>query len=293
VEKKFISLTMGKNLKSYLKIFRITEWRAYFLMAFLGFLVAKGFLFPLMDIFIFFVLIISFLAFGFAVNNCFDTKEDKNRNDKINPLAEKEIKFKNTFILSILPGFLGLTLSLIFGWKVFLFCLAGLTVSFFYSAPPLRFKGRPVLDLISHGFFAGVFWFALPLLVFKSEWNLFHYFLSLSIFYLSLTLELRNHLEDFDSDKEADLKTFVCVFGKNFSERLLQLLALLFPLTIFPVFLLDFPKHLFLFFVSILIFLFFFQFLQKSKTKEDYKSYRALDFYSIFLFSFLVVLNVF
>lgn len=284
---------MKKDLKFYLKIFRITEWRAYFLMAFLGFWIAKGFLFPPEDIFIFFIIVVSFLAFGFAVNNCFDIEEDAHRKDKLNPLAERGLKFKDTFLLSVLPGFLGLALSLVFGWKVFLFCLVALFVSFFYSAPPLRFKGRPVVDLISHGFFAGVFWFVLPLLVFQTEWNLSYYFLSFSIFYLSLTLELRNHLEDFDSDNEANLRTFVCVFGKNFSEKLLRSLALVFPLTILPVFLLNFPQYLFVFFVATPIFLFAFQLLQKAKQGQNYKSYRALDFYSVSFFSLFAALSVF
>lgn len=279
------------NLNSYFRIFRISEWRAYFLMAFFGFLIARGFLSPPRDILAFFILVILFLAFGFAVNNCFDIKEDKHRDDKINPLAERGMKFKNSFILSALPGLLGLALSSIFEWKVFLLCLIAVIVSFFYSAPPLRFKGRPIIDLISHGFFAGVFWFLLPLLFFRAELNLFHYLILSYIFYISLILELRNHLEDFDFDKKAGLRTSVCVFGKNFSEKLLRLLALFFPLAVFPVFLFYFSGYLFLFFVSALIFIFFFQLLQKSKMKQSYGAYRALDFYSLFLFGSIAVLN--
>lgn len=283
-----------EKLKIYLKFFRIGEWRAYFLMAFLGFGIARGFNSSWVDIAIFFALIVLFLAFGFAINNCFDTKEDQYHKDQLNPLAQKKMRFKTSFFISLFPGILGLALSIFFGKVVFLFCLAGLTVSFFYSAPPLRFKERPVFDLISHGFFAGAFWFILPLLVFRAEWSWFHYLISLSIFYLSLTLELRNHLEDFVSDKEAGTKTFVCVFGRNFSDKLLRVLVLFFPATLLPIFLFDFPRYLFLFLFLTLIFIFFFQLFHRLKLKmtTNYKVYRVMDIYSVSLFSLLAFLKI-
>lgn len=263
-------------------------------MAFLGFLIAKGFLFPLGDIIIFFILVVSFLALGYGVNDCFDVKEDKYRKDRINPLVNKEISFKTGLIFSISPGIFGLVLSTIYGWRVFLFCLVGVIIGFFYSAPPLRLKGRPVLDLISHGFFAGVFWFVLPLFFFKTELNLFHYLISFSIFYFFLVLELRNHLEDFESDKKADIKTFVCAFGPGFSEKLLQYLTVIFPLTIFPVFLLVFPKYLFLFLVFSLFFLFSFQFfVRRLKTEKSYKIYRIIDIYAFSFFGLSAVFSAF
>lgn len=274
---------MPKDLKSYLKIFRVAEWRAYFLMAFFGFLISRGFTSPPLNIVIFFVVVVSFLAFGFAVNNRFDVKEDKNQTDRV----------RVGLFFSMLPGIFGLVLSTVFGWRVFLFCLIGLLAAFFYSAPPLRFKERPVWDLLSHGFFAGVFWFILPLLIFKVEWTPFHYFLSFSLFYLSLTLELRNHLEDFELDRGAGLKTSVCVFGKDFSDVFLKILTFLFPLTIFPIFLLDFPKYLLVFLISTLVFVFSFQFLLASKSSRNYKIYRAMDAYANFSFSLLAILTIF
>lgn len=259
-------------------------------MAVFGFFVAKGFLFPLKDIIIFYILVLLFLAFGFSINDRFDLKEDKYRKDRVNPVVSKEIGLKSGLILAISPGILALILASLFSFKIFLFSLIGIAIAFFYSAPPLRFKNRPLLDLISHGLFAGVFWFLLPLLIFKTNLNLFHYLITFSIFYLSIMLELRNHLEDYETDKKGGLRTFVCVLGKKFSEQFLKFLALLFPLTLFPVFLLFLPQYLFLFSILTLIFLFT---ILIFKNSQMVRNYRIVDIYAVFSFVFLVLFIIF
>lgn len=281
---------MKTNLKPYLRLFRIPDWRGYFLMASLGFVISKGFLFPFWDIIIFYAIVLLLLAFGFSVNDCFDTREDRYRKDRINPVVSKEISFRSGLFLSVLPGVLGLALSTVFGLKVFLFSLAGASIGFFYSAPPLRTKSRPLLDLVSHGLFAGVFLFVLPLLIFNPQLTLFHYLIAFSIFYLSMTLELRNHLEDYEVDKRAGLRTFVCVFGYKKSERLLRYLAILYPLTIFPIFLLISQKYLFLFLIFTLVFLFFFLF---ERSLKIVKNYRIMDAYAISSFGLLSTVMIF
>jgi len=280
---------MRMNWKPYLRLLRVPNWRGYFLMASFGFLIAKGFLFSFKDIIIFYAIILLFLAFGFSVNDCFDTKEDEYKKDSVNPIVKKEIIFKKALFLSILLGILGLTLSAVFGLKVLLFSLAGVLLSFFYSAPPLRTKSRPLIDLISHGLFAGAFLFFLPLLIFNSELTLFHYLITFSIFYFSITLELRNHLEDYETDKKAGLRTFVCVVGFEGSEKLLRYLAIFYPLTLFPIFLLIPQGYLFFFFFLTLVFLFFLLF---RKTLKIVKNYKVMDVYAILSFSSLSLATI-
>ncbi len=82
------------NWKPYLRLLRVPNWRGYFLMASFGFLIAKGFLFSFKDIIIFYAIVLLFLAFGFSDNECFDTKEDKNNKDTVNPILKKEINIK-------------------------------------------------------------------------------------------------------------------------------------------------------------------------------------------------------
>jgi len=261
---------MRVNLKSFLKYYRMKDWRAYFALGVFGFVIAQGFLFPLLDVVLFFIIAVLLLAFGFSVNNFFDVKEDREKGETINLLIQN----KKNFLFSISPGILGLFLSTFFGIKVFLFVLVAGLIGFFYSAPPLRMKSSPFLDLISHGLFAGALIFIFPFLIFSPKLTLFHYLIAFSIFYLSAMLEMRNHLEDYRSDFRAGLKTTVCFLGYKNSANFLKYLAFFYPLTLFPIFFLISQK--FLFFFLILTIFFLLLFLSK-------KNYQIIDtYYSVF-----------
>lgn len=281
---------MIRNIKSYFKFLRIRDATGYFLIVALGFILARGFLFPAKNIFLFWLISFLLLGFGFSINNCFDQKEDQLDQTKKNPIVLKEISFKKGFIFSILTGLIGLYLSSLFGLKIFLFSLISTLIVFFYSSPPLRLKSRPLFDLISHGFFAGPLIFFFPLLVFKIKVTLFHWLISFSLFCFSVILELRNFLEEYETDKKAGVKNSVCFLGFEKSEKLLRYLAIFYPLTIFPGFLLSLPQYLYLFFVFSLIFLFSFLFFENSRVV---KNYRIIDIYAFFSFSFLAILTIF
>jgi len=274
---------MEINLKSYFKLLRLKDWRGYFLMALFGFLILKGFLFSLREIIIFWIIVLLLLAFGFSVNDCFDTKEDKYHPEKENLLVGKKISFPKGLAFSILLGILGLSLSAVFGLRIFLFCLVAVLLGFFYSAPPLRFKSRPFLDLFSHGLFAGALIFFLPILIFNKKLNFLHYLIGFSIFYLSVMAELRNHLEDYEIDKKAGLKTTVSVLGYEISKGLLDCLAVFFPLTLFPVFFSISLKYFFLFLIFTLIFLFLLR-----KNYKTLKNYKIMDAYIVLSFGLLL-----
>jgi len=255
---------------SLVKFYRMKDWRAYFSLGFLGFIVAQGYAAQPLDIIIFVSVVILLLAFGFSVNNFFDIKEDNLKIDERSLVSRsrlartKEIKKlliqnKKTFFLSTLPGVLAIFLSTYFGKGIFLFILISALIGFFYSAPPLRLKSRPFLDLISHGFFAGALIFFFPLLVFKQEMTIFHYSVAFSIFYLSVMLEMRNHWEDYGSDFQAGLRTTACFLGYKKSENLLRYLAIFYPLALFPAFFLlpDRFSFSFLFLTCFFLLLFF------------------------------------
>lgn len=280
---------MGISLKPYFKILRISDWTGYFLMSLLGFILSKGFLFPFKIIIGFFAIILLFLGVGFSVNECFDTKEDKYNKGKPNILLSQQMSFKKSLFFSILLGVLALILSTIFGLKVFLFCLTGLLIGFFYSAEPLRFKSRPFFDLISHGLFAGVFLFVLPFLIFNYQMTVFHWLITFSIFYLSITLELRNHLEDYESDKKGGVNTSVCFLGYNKSENLLRYLVFFYPLIFLPIFLLISEPYILLFLFLSFIFLFFFLFGKSHRIVENYK---IMDIYTILSFALISFFSI-
>ena len=277
---------MSINLQSFLKYYRMKDWRGYFFMGVFGFIVAKGFLFPFLDIILFFIIGVLLLAFGFSINNFFDIKEDREKGEVKNLLIQN----KKNFFFSVSPGILALLLSIYFGTKIFFFVLVAGLIGFFYSAPPLRMKSKPFLDLISHGLFAGALIFLFPLLIFSPKLTLFHYLIALSLFYLSVTLEIRNHLEDYQSDLQAGLKTTVCLLGYENSEILLKYLGLFYPLILLPVFYIIFQKYSFLawlFLVLTIIFLLLFIFKRNYQIMGAH-AYRIMDGYAVL--SYLLIL---
>lgn len=277
---------MKTNLEFYFKLLRIKDWRGYFLIATLGFVISKGFLFALKEIIIFYAIILLLLSFAFSINDCFDTEEDRLDKDKKNPIVLKNISFRNGLFFSILLAVLGLALSAVFGMKVFLFCLLLALLLFFYSSPPLRMKSRPWIDLFSHGLFGGAFLFFIPILIFTKEITLFYYLIAFSVFYFSVTLELRNHIEDYETDKAAGLNTTVVFLGREKSEKLLKYLVAFYPLTLFPVFFF-YQQFFLLFSILTVIFLFLFQ-----KKHHQMKDYRVVDVYANLSFVLLSIITI-
>ncbi len=278
---------MKTNLEFYFKLLRVKDWRGYFFITTLGFVISKGFLFTFKEIIIFYAIILLLLSFAFSVNDCFDTKEDELDKDKKNPIVLKNISFRNGLFFSILLAVSGLALSAVFGIKVFLFCLITVLMIYFYSSPPLRMKSKPWIDLLSHGLFAGAFPFFIPVLIFSKEITQFYYLIAFSVFYFSVILELRNHIEDYETDKAAGLNTTVVLLGREKSEKLLKYLAIFYPLTLFPIFF--FYKQFFLLFsILTVIFLFLFQ-----KNHRGIKDYKMIDVYANLSFFFLSIITIF
>lgn len=276
---------MKINLTPYFQLLRIRDAAGYFMIVTFGFFLAKGFLAPIENIIIFFGLVFSLLGFGFSINDCFDQKEDKFDQTKKNPIVLKKITLPRALFFSFSLAILGLILSSLLGLKVFLFCFLALLSPLFYSAPPLRLKSRVFLDIITHGLFAP-FLFGLSLFVFKTEINLFHYLIAVSLFYFSVILDLRNQWEEYEADKKASLKNTFNVLGYKVSERLLIFFAALYPLTLLPIFYLIFHKFLVLFLISTLIFLVLFLFTKEHKLVKNYK---ILDAYAILSYSLILL----
>lgn len=222
-------------MNPYLKLLRIKGWYAYLCIAILGFVVAQGFLGQLVDILVFFLMIFTYLGFSFAINDSFDVQEDLLNNSRRNPIATKEIEQKNAILFSLSLGLAGLLLSMWFGLMIFIYMLTLTVLSYFYSAPPLRLKSRYPFDILSHGFFFGALILLLPVFVFGPITNVV-VILTVSIFFLSVLIELWNHISDYESDMKAKLKTTVCVLGLEKSVRIAMVLSLIFPVTLLPLY---------------------------------------------------------
>jgi len=215
---------------------RIHTWYAFFLLTFLGFVLSEGIITSFLDVFIFVLMLSMFTGFSFAINDCYDVKEDQAKESSNNPIVRGKLSLKRAKAFSFSLAVLGIVLSLWFGLLVFVYFLFLTLLSFLYSVPPFRLKSRFPLDILSHGLFFGVLVLFLPALIF-GLFTVPLLLVSASIFILSVSIELWNHIDDFESDKKAQLQTTACVLGRKRSEMTVKILSLFFPLTLLPLFL--------------------------------------------------------
>ena len=222
-----------QRLINYFHNVRVFDWKAYFGIAFLGFV--KGvevsfFEWLAYKMLQFAITIVFYLAFTFSINNCFDIKCDTCQVRKLrkNPIAAGRITFAEGLILSLCMASIGLALSYLwFGGCCFLIYSALVLLGGAYSAPPPRLKSIPLVDLFSHSLFFGALLYLYGFLSAGGGINLQAASLATSISIYSIILELRNHLEDYKADFNSGAKTAVCWMGYDKSMVLLKTLIVI------------------------------------------------------------------
>lgn len=148
------------NFKDYLRMLRIGDWiRFYPIAPLAGALLAGGEPYQMALVTASYLGII---AYAFAVNNYFDADIDRLNPEKVhsgkNPMARGSISNRGAaiemlilctgaIVLSVQTGVGSLTGPILVIINIALFTA--------YSAPPLRLKERPVLDILTHGLMFG------------------------------------------------------------------------------------------------------------------------------------------
>jgi len=222
-----------QRLINYFHNVRVFDWKAYFGIAFLGFVEGvevSFFEWLACKMLQFATTIVFYLAFTFSINNCFDTKCDACHVRKLrkNPIAAGRITFAEGLILSLCMASIGLALSYLwFGGCCFLIYSALVLLGGAYSAPPLRLKSIPLVDLFSHSLFFGALLYLYGFLSAGGSINLQATSLTTSLSIYSIILELRNHLEDYKADFNSGTKTAVCWMGYDKSMVLLKTLIVI------------------------------------------------------------------
>jgi len=241
-----------------------------------------------LDIPVFLLMISAYVGFSFAINDCFDVEEDRVKESRNNPVADDEITRNRALVFSISLALLGILFSGWFGFSVFVYFLCLTLLSLFYSVPPLRFKTRYPLDILSHGFFFGSLILFLPALIFGSI-TMAVLLIGVSIFLLSITVELWNHIIDIECDSMAQVRTTACVLGLEKSERVARTFGFIFPFTILPLFFDGAYIFLFIAVTSIYIVVL----LRKSSPSTLYSSEAtALYLYAVVSYILVFLLNM-
>jgi 4-hydroxybenzoate polyprenyltransferase len=163
-----------------------------------------------------------FVWYAFSINNCFDVDTDSLNPNKVkkNPIASGELSFEGWLILFITIALLGMVIASKTNPVMFAVYLLMILLATIYSAP-LRLKARPIVDVLSHGLFFG----GLPFLygaAVDGRISGIEVLIALSVTLYSFALELRNHLDDYESDLRVGLKTTPIGFGREASKRLVM-----------------------------------------------------------------------
>ena len=287
------TLNKVSKIHAYFDNIRIFEWRAFMGMAIFGYFIGTKIQSLLNNLFLFYQFVITislYLAFSFAINNCYDIEGDKlGEMISKNPVASGKLSKSEGILQSFIIAFLGIFLS--FYWfdrfSAIIYCLMTF-LSWGYSAPPLRMKSTPLIDVLSHGLFFGSLLVLYGINI-SGTIRVHDYYLLGSIFVFSLILQLRNHIEDFKEDSAAGVQTTVTKLGINYSKKILLSLYLTHVLIVTAFLNLVNGWSVTFFLIGIIVSIIFVRF-----RKEDYFNYLKYGdlftavAYIIFVFSVLL-----
>lgn len=171
--------------------------------------------------------------FGFAVNDFFDRHHDKFDEQKAKRNFFLEAPYSPTLIhvAFVLIGLLLACCFMLFGWRSLLMFLIGGFIIWAYSAPPLRIKSRPILDLLVHGIFVETFPFYLVLVILNVNWLAIDIVILLALFFASFSSQLEQQARDIEVDSIND-HNFTIQFGILWNQRLMKASTIMLILTI-------------------------------------------------------------
>ncbi len=151
----------------------------------------------------------------YILNQITDIESDR-INKKLFLLSEGYVPIKCAYIEMVLLWIVAILLALKFSYLFLIFIGISLLLGVFYSLPPIKLKGKPLLDTFSNGFGYGMINFAVGWLLVRSfEMSMFirfvPYFLSISAVFINTTVV------DIEGDRKAGEKTTAILLGKQVS----------------------------------------------------------------------------
>lgn len=137
----------------------------------------------------------------YILNQIMDIATDK-INQKLFLLSGEYISVRSAYIQMSVLWVIALVLSFQFSTTFVIFIVLSLLIGILYSLPPVKLKGKPILDTLSNGIGYGMINFAIGWLIFKSfDWAMFliflPYCLSICAVFINTTIV----------DIEGDIKT--------------------------------------------------------------------------------------
>ena len=156
------------------------------------------------------------MAYAFMINDIEDAEDDAHeaeRGDR-NPITTGE--------LSKLAGWLaafGMAVVALVGYALagLYPLLAGtliLVLAHFYSWKPVRLKGLPLVDILSHALFLSMLLYLAAFFIYSTDLGIL-WVLAIGTFLISAYGQLYNQVRDYAADRAAGLKNTASVLGKT------------------------------------------------------------------------------
>ncbi|MFB0562518.1 MAG: UbiA family prenyltransferase [Candidatus Lokiarchaeia archaeon] len=144
----------------------------------------------------------------FSINNAFDVKEDISSGKTSNLVARGLITKREAIFFSVVIAMAAVAyFSYVGGILGFLFSTTCAVLGFLYSVPPVRFKQRPVIDVVSHGLFLGALLILIGTTAYGGTLNEIAYFFAVGFFAVSCLFQIQNLLGDYFVDRDLGIKT--------------------------------------------------------------------------------------
>ncbi len=145
---------------------------------------------------------------AFALNDYFDAPFDALDEEKgarnFFVATEEQVGVRRAFVISaVVLSVLAVFLFAQVGWVGLGLLALSLLVMWGYSAPPLRFKSRPGLDLVVHALFVESFPYVLTLLLIGAQWQQIDMAIVVLVCLTSLAAQLEQQIRDADVDAKS------------------------------------------------------------------------------------------
>ncbi len=163
------------------------------------------------------------VAFAFMVNDIEDAEDDALNPNKVNrnPVSamhvSKPLAWKASFVVA---AFSALLFALLGTWP-FILGILSLVFGLFYSWEPIRWKSKPLVDLLSHGMMLAGFQFLTGYFSFGESEFLRWFFPFQFVVCISLYGELFNEVRDLEGDMAAGLNHTGCYLGRKWTTVLM------------------------------------------------------------------------
>lgn len=168
----------------------------------------------------------------FVLNQYFDRKSDRTNALKRHlPVAAGELSPKQSSVLFVSLFAVGLLVTAVVDYTLLFLFVTYVGVGVVYSAPPLSFKKRPVIDLLTVGIGAGILPFLIGLqashqLIVDSSlpwiWSRYQEILLciIPLFLFQIASHIFQAIGDYEADRGEKITTFVVRYGKERSAKI-------------------------------------------------------------------------